>query len=119
MTERDDTRVRRRRWLAFGATVLAALGFVWLVNADWLWLSVLTRLFPDQTPQLYTGATLAALTLRHVQIVAISSGLTILVGLPLGIWVTRPAGLEFQDVVAAGVGAPAGSDRADSRGAEK
>ena len=103
MTSPADTALARRRWLAFGATVLAAFAFVWLVNAEWLWLLVLARLFPDQTPQLYPSATLASLTLRHVEIVAISSGLTILVGLPLGIWVTRPSGRDFRDVVAAGV----------------
>jgi osmoprotectant transport system permease protein len=46
---------------------------------------------------------LLTLTLQHLAIVAISSVLTLLVGLPLGIWVTRPSGHDFRDIVSASV----------------
>lgn len=46
---------------------------------------------------------LLALTLQHLAIVAVSSAMTILVGLPLGIWVTRESGREFRDVVSEAV----------------
>jgi osmoprotectant transport system permease protein len=49
------------------------------------------------------GTPLLTLTLQHLAIVAVSSALTILVGLPLGTWVTRESGHDFRDIVSAGV----------------
>ena len=82
---------------------MAAVVFAWLVNAEWLWGSWLAAAFPLQSPAVYPTATLAELTWQHVQIVVVSSAITVLIGLPVGIWVTRASGRDFQDVVAAGV----------------
>lgn len=78
---------------------LAMVSFILLVaNPDW-WAGILRYLFPDEAQLLYTRASLLQLTGEHLRLVAISSSLTMLVGLPLGIWVTRSPGLNFQPIV--------------------
>lgn len=85
-----------RRWL-----VLAAFGaafFVLIANMGW-WDAALGALFPNESPVLYPSASLLTLVWEHIQLVAMSSALTIAIGVPLGIWVTRPAGRNFLPVV--------------------
>ncbi len=75
--------------------------FAWLISRDDLWALALGALFPGRGEVLYPGGSLADLTLRHLEIVALSSALTVGVGLPLGVWVTRPSGADFRDIVSA------------------
>jgi len=85
---------------------LVALGFVAfaaLVSATPAWESLLRSLFPEAREVLHPRGTLAEFTLQHLAIVGLSSGITISVGVPLGIFVTRPAGLQFRPLVAAAV----------------
>ncbi|MBI4296038.1 MAG: ABC transporter permease [Chloroflexi bacterium] len=84
------------RWL-----VLALLGAAFialLANMD-LWEAALHFLFPSQPQVIYPGGSLLSLVARHLQLVIISSGLTMLIGVPLGIWVTRPGGASFLPIV--------------------
>jgi osmoprotectant transport system permease protein len=85
-----------RRWilLALFAAVFVAL----LANMGW-WESFLRLLFPHQKQVLYPAASLLVLFGEHMKLVAISSGLTVLIGLLLGTWVTRSGGLEFLPIV--------------------
>lgn len=69
---------------------------------DW-WARMLSALFPASSEPVFPSATVADLVLQHLQIVAVSSALTIVVGLPLGMWVTRPSGRDFRELVAAAV----------------
>lgn len=92
----------RHAW-AWAITAAGAAAFAWLVSQQRLWFAVLTRLFPNEPQPLFANATLAQLTLRHLEIVGVSSALTIAVGLPLGIWVTRPSGRDFRELVTAAV----------------
>jgi len=92
--------LKRYRGLALVALSVAA--FTWLVMQQDGWDRVLGRLFPTERAATYPTS-LATLTLEHLTIVGVSSGLTVLVGIPLGIWVTRVSGKDFRDVVAAGV----------------
>lgn len=85
------------------AALAAAVIFGVLVSQQRFWVSTLTALFPDAARPVYPAATVAQLTLQHLEIVLISSGLTLLVGIPLGIWVTRPSGADFRGIVAAAV----------------
>jgi len=94
---------RRRSLLGPAAVLLAAGVFVWLLSWTSLWAGVLVRLFPGEPDVLFTNATLLELTARHVVIVAVSSALTIAVGLPLGIWATRPSGRDFRQLISAAV----------------
>ena len=46
---------------------------------------------------------LADLVVQHLEIVFIAVALTVAVGLPLGVWVTRESGRDFRDIVSASV----------------
>ena len=85
-----------KRWLYIG--FLIVLFFIITANPEW-WVGLLHYLFPHETQVLYSRSSLLALVGEHLRIVAISSSLTILVGLPLGIWVTRRSGLSFQPII--------------------
>jgi len=93
----------RRRGAAIGVVAAAVALYAYVVaRQDW-WAAALARLFPSLPEAVFPSATVADLVLQHLQIVLISSGLTILVGLPLGIWVTRPSGRDFRALVATAV----------------
>lgn len=81
---------------------LAVAGFALLVSGQQLWDDVLGAWFPAEPVSVYPTP-LVTLVLEHLAIVGVSSALTIAVGLPLGIWVTRPSGRDFRDIVAAAV----------------
>ncbi len=79
--------------------LLAAAG---LLAATWLlallaplWEPALRLLFPGEPQLLYPRASLAELVGEHVRLVGISSALAAAIGIPLGIWVTRPRGRDF------------------------
>lgn len=84
------------RWVLLGALVVAFV--VLIANQQW-WEAVLRALFPDESRVLHPRATLLVLVGEHVLLVLYSSSLTILVGVPLGIWVTRPGGRSFLPIV--------------------
>lgn len=85
-----------RRWV----TLVIMVGvFVVLITNTRLWEVTLGFFFPHQTQLLHPGATLLTFVWEHIQLVAISSSLTILIGIPLGIWVTRPSGRNFLPIV--------------------
>lgn len=83
--------------------VVGALAFAWLVGQQELWAGALGALFPRSARPVYPAATVAELTLQHLRLVGISSGLVLLVGIPLGVWVTRPSGADFREIVSAAV----------------
>ena len=85
-----------RRWIILLALIAA---FVILIAQESFWGNVLSSLFPDESEVLYPRAGLSTLVWEHIQLVIISSGLTILIGLPLGIWVTRESGKDFLPLV--------------------
>jgi osmoprotectant transport system permease protein len=93
----------RRRGIGLTASVLAAGAFAYLVSRQDWWAFALKALFPGSTETVFPSATVGDLVVRHLQIVLVSSVLTILVGLPLGVWVTRASGRDFRELVAAGV----------------
>lgn len=84
------------RWILLG---LALGGFLVLVaNTGW-WETGLRFLFPGEATVIHPRASLLALIWEHIQLVVISSGITIIIGIPLGIWVTRPSGRDFLPIV--------------------
>jgi osmoprotectant transport system permease protein len=85
-----------RRWLVLLAAVVL---FVVLVYRKPWWETALHAIFPLQRSVIYPVADLPALVGEHMNLVIISSGLTILVGIPLGIWVTRRGGSAFLPIV--------------------
>lgn len=85
-------------WIVPGALALAFAG---LVSAEGLWESALRSLFPEYREVLMTRGTIASFVLEHLALVGISSGVTVAVGVPLGIFVTRRSGREFRSLVVA------------------
>ncbi len=77
-----------------------ALGafLVLIANTSW-WETGLRFLFPGETTVIHPRASLLILVWEHIQLVAISSGITIIIGIPLGVWVTRPSGRDFLPIV--------------------
>jgi osmoprotectant transport system permease protein len=87
---------KTKRWLILG---VASGAFVVLIaNTGW-WETGLRFLFPGETTVIHPRASLLVLVWEHVQLVAISSGITIIIGIPLGIWVSRPSGRDFLPIV--------------------
>jgi osmoprotectant transport system permease protein len=84
------------RWLFLA--VAAAAFIVVIANTGW-WQAALHYLFPAETTVLHPRASLIVLVWEHIQLVAISSGITVVLGIPLGIWVTRPSGRDFLPLV--------------------
>jgi osmoprotectant transport system permease protein len=87
---------RLRNWLILA--VMAGAFIVLVVNTQW-WESALRFFFPDETLVLHPRAPLPVLVWEHIQLVAVSSGATVLIGLPLGIWVIRPSSRNFLPIV--------------------
>ena len=55
--------------------------------------------FPELDRPVFAQDTFVALTLAHVQLVALSSAAAIVIGVGAGIFVTRPSGREFRPLV--------------------
>ncbi len=85
-----------RKWAVW--LVLAALFVLLILEMGW-WQTVLKYLFPGESQWLYPGADLAGLVTQHLKLVVVSSLATIIIGIPLGIWVTRKTGKEILPVV--------------------
>ncbi len=63
------------------------------------WETALRFLFPNESQVIHPRAILLVLVGEHLELVLISSSITILVGIPLGIWVTRPSGKNFLPII--------------------
>jgi osmoprotectant transport system permease protein len=85
-----------KRWLLLA--VLTAAFVVLITNMSW-WKSALKIVFSNLSSVIYPRANLLVLVGEHMQLVVVSSVLTIIVGIPLGIWVTRRSGKEFLQIV--------------------
>jgi len=87
-------RVRRWSVLAAACIVFALL----LARMDW-WESALRTIFGGTIQAVYPRGDLLLLVGQHLELVAISSALTLVIGIPLGVWVTRRSGREFLPLV--------------------
>jgi osmoprotectant transport system permease protein len=82
--------------------VLAVLSFaviLFVFTQTKAWEIVLKFLFPLEENVLYGTATLISLALTHFQLIAVSSLITTILGVALGIFVTRASGKEFLPLV--------------------
>jgi osmoprotectant transport system permease protein len=73
--------------------------FLLLVFNTSIWESVLTVVFPGEEEVVYPRAGLARLTGEHLLLVAASSIAALLIGVPLGVFVTREQGRGFKSIV--------------------
>lgn len=84
------------RWILLAVLITA---FVALIANIKLWEATLSFLFPQEIQVLHPRASLLVLVWEHIQLVVISSSLTILIGIPLGIWATRSSGRNFLPMI--------------------
>jgi len=85
-----------RRWILLAGLIGAFV--VLIANIGW-WETSLRFFFPNESQVIHPRANLLVLVGEHLKLVIISSSLIILVGVPLGIWVTRPSGRNFLPIV--------------------
>ena len=92
--------MRRRGRLRVFAVPTAALA-VYLAAAAYppIWEAFLGSLFPDESRLLYERTSMLGLIGQHLSMVALASVFAITIGIALGVFVTRPAGKDFFDVV--------------------
>lgn len=64
-----------------------------------LWDGLLGLVFPGRAQLLYPNATVIGFAAEHLELVGLSSLITVTLGLALGVAVTRPAGREFLPLV--------------------
>jgi osmoprotectant transport system permease protein len=95
--------VSRRRVVNVALIAAAGAVFAWVVTLPALWQRLLAPLSPDGVSALYPTGTLSDFVVAHLQLVVVSSLLTIAVGLPLGVFATRASGRPFRGLIAAAV----------------
>ena len=71
---------------------------VLIANMSW-WENILRFFFPGESHVIHPRASLLVLVGEHLELVLISSSITILIGIPLGVWVTRPGGKNFLPII--------------------
>jgi len=92
--------MRRAPYRYFIGPSIALGVYLALAAMPGVWEAVLGFLFPEETRLLYPDATMLEMIGRHVNMVAVSSALSVIIGVGLGVFVTRPAGEDFFGVVA-------------------
>jgi len=90
----------RSRLRPFLAPTVAAAVYLALAAYPPIWEAVLGAMFPDEARLIYQQADMLTLIGQHLAMVAVSSVLSALIGVSLGVFVTRPAGTDFFDTVA-------------------
>jgi osmoprotectant transport system permease protein len=84
--------LREPFWWALAALLLLVFGISWLKP-------LFATLFPALQRPVYEQDSFLALTLAHLQIVALSSAFSINVGVAAGIFATRAGGREFRPLI--------------------
>ena len=88
-----------KRFMSAAAPIVLAVSFALFVWNEAARETLLRALFPGRMSYIYERVPLAQLVYQHVALVAISSGLAAVAGVALGVFVTRPAGRDFQPIV--------------------
>ena len=87
---------RTSRWIFLAIFICAFV--ILIANMNW-WENVLRLLFPGESQVIHPRASLLVLVREHLEMVLISSSITILIGIPLGVWATRPSGRNFLPII--------------------
>lgn len=90
-------RSNRLSWIALG--IFLAL-FIFLLADMAIWKAFLGWLFPQEREVIHPRGTLLELVGEHMLLVLVSSGLATLIGISVGVLVTRPFGREYLPLVA-------------------
>jgi osmoprotectant transport system permease protein len=83
-------------WIGIGAVTAVFLLFVFRVD---ILEFLLTAMFPSESEVIYARALPPRLLAEHLGLVAISSIAAVLLGVSVGLFVTRPAGRDFLKLV--------------------
>jgi osmoprotectant transport system permease protein len=89
----------RRRQTGWIGVAVVGVVFMFLVLDMRFWQLALSAIFPGEPQVLYPRGNLLHLVSRHLLLVASSSGAAVLVGVGAGVFVTRPAGRAFLQIV--------------------
>ncbi|HOP38563.1 MULTISPECIES: ABC transporter permease [Mesotoga] len=87
---------RLSSWIFLGIFLLA---FILLISNMALWESFLGWLFPEEREVLHPRGTLLELVAEHMWMVLVSSGLATIIGISIGVLVTRPMGRQYLPLV--------------------
>ncbi|PZC51723.1 MULTISPECIES: ABC transporter permease [unclassified Mesotoga] len=93
MTEKKS---RVISWIVLGIFLLA---FILIISNMALWESFLRWLFPGEKQVLHPRRTLLELVAEHLWMVIVSSGLATIIGISVGVLVTRPMGRQYLPLV--------------------
>ncbi|MBU4557191.1 MAG: ABC transporter permease, partial [Actinobacteria bacterium] len=91
---------RASRVRGFVAPSIALVIYLALAAYPPIWEAVLGRMFPGESRLLYQQAGMLTLIGQHATMVGISSLASAIIGISLGVFVTRPVGADFHDTVA-------------------
>lgn len=91
---------RSRPYRALVLPTIALALYVAAASLPSVWEAALRPLFPGETRLLYESDSMLTLIGEHLAMVATAAVLSAAVGMALGIFVTRPAGRDFYDLVA-------------------
>lgn len=91
--------MRRWRWTPFLAPTVALVAYLGFAALPGVWTAIASWLFPTEGRLLYEQASMLTLIAEHVVMVGVAATISTVVGMALGIFVTRPAGADFFDVV--------------------
>jgi osmoprotectant transport system permease protein len=91
-----EKRSRVLSWVLLGLFLLA---FVLLISNMAWWESFLRWFFPGEKQVLHPRGTLLELVAEHLWMVIVSSGLATIIGISIGVLVTRPMGRQYLPLV--------------------
>lgn len=90
-------------WGGLWLPALLWMGLLGLFAQQGLWARGLGVLFPSARNPIFERETLLSLVLQHLSITVSAGFLVILIGLPLAIYATRPAGAAFRPLLESSV----------------
>jgi len=90
---------RRRSLAVFVRPSIALAVYLALAAYPPIWERVLGWLFPDESRLIYQQSSMLTLIAEHLEMVALAAVLSAIIGMSLGIFVTRASGADFYDVV--------------------
>ena len=86
------------RWSWISIIIMGGIFFALILNMR-VWQIVLKALFPHEPEVIYPRASLFELFGQHILLVTVSSALAVLLGVGIGIFVTRPGGRDYLGIV--------------------
>ncbi len=90
---------RSRDWRVFTKPTVALAAYLGFAAVPALWLAIAGWLFPEESRLMYEQASMLTLIGEHLAMVAAATVMSTIIGIGLGVFVTRPAGADFFDVV--------------------